>query len=130
MNPERYLHHSGADIETSLGDLPPPYHYDITSDKKVVKRKGKTYVQKAYEEVSARDGAECKRCQTTKSLTLDHIIPVSLLRQLLGMDVHNKYDDLENIEILCRRCNMFKQNQIDMTNPKTKPLLQKYLDLA
>lgn len=121
---------TGVDLEISLGDIPRPDHYDITDEKKAVKRKGKKYVEQAYKEVVERDGAKCKKCGATSALTLDHIVPVSLLRQLVGMDVHQKYDDIENMEILCRRCNLFKQNQLDMANPKTKPLLQKYLDLA
>lgn len=131
MDDTRYLHTSGYDPSKyePLAPLPNNAGYSIEG-MKVMKRKGKRYVEGAFAEVVARDGEKCRRCGKTEHLTLDHIIPVSLLRQLIGQDNESKYEDLENLEILCRRCNLFKANQVDMTNPKSKPLLLKYIEMA
>jgi len=48
-----------------------------------------------------RDGRVCKHCQTTKNLTLDHIIPVS----------KNGKDNLCNLQVLCKSCNSKKSNK-------------------
>jgi len=131
MDDTRHIHASGFDpsLYVPLAPLPNNAQYSIEGTK-VLKRKGKRYVESAFAEVAERDGRVCRRCARTDSLTLDHIIPVSLLRQLVGQDNESKYEDLENLEILCRRCNLFKANQVDMTNPKSKPLLLKYIELA
>jgi 5-methylcytosine-specific restriction endonuclease McrA len=125
----KYIQVKGFDLNM-LKHIPLPHLYNIEEGKKVVKRKSLKSVQIAYDGVVERDGAVCRRCGSVKDLTLDHIIPVSILRQIIGMDMHQKYDDLENLEILCRRCNLFKGNQIEMANPKAKILLKKYLEIA
>ncbi len=57
--------------------------------------------------------------------TVDHIIPVQLMRQLLQIDA--VYEDAENFRFLCKTCNQIKANQLDYQNPKTIFLLKKYL---
>jgi len=69
----------------------------------------------------------CQKCQAQDEPTLDHIIPIDLLRAL-GMDPEHMYDE-ENFQVLCRRCNHFKGRNLDHTNPKTKVLLRKYVDV-
>jgi len=71
----------------------------------------------------------CNKCQRTEDLTIDHIVPEYLLEQF-GIDVKRNYDP-DNLQVLSRRCGSFhsKGNRLDFTNPKTKPLLLKYLSL-
>lgn len=126
---------SGTLVEAlqPMDPLPPIETYAIEQDaagKKVTKIKGRRYIESAYAVVSARDGAVCRRCGKTDTLTLDHVVPVWLIGQMLGLLRSQCYDDHENLEILCRRCNVFKGGRLDFLNPKTKPLLQKYVDLA
>ena len=68
----------------------------------------------------------CEKCGSTLSPTLDHIIPLDLIRQF-GIDV-GKWWDKENVQLLCRRCNQFKGNRLDFADKRTKELLLKYLD--
>jgi 5-methylcytosine-specific restriction endonuclease McrA len=57
--------------------------------------------------------------------TVDHIIPVQMLRLFLQEDAI--WDDESNWQYMCRTCNQIKANQLDYRNPKTVPLLGKYL---
>lgn len=72
------------------------------------------------------ENSVCKRCGTKDNLTLDHIVPISYLENF-GLDVFAMIDE-ENFEILCRRCNQFKGDRLDFSNPKTKPLLLKFVN--
>jgi hypothetical protein len=49
-----------------------------------------------------RDGEFCKNCKTTENLHLDHIVPVSKGGQNI----------LENLQVLCKRCNSSKKDKI------------------
>lgn len=60
-------------------------------------------------------------------LTVDHIFPVSLLVRF-GL-TENSYKDRENMELICRNCNILKQDRFDFNNPKTVPLIKHYLEL-
>lgn len=78
---------------------------------------------------NGREGGVCQRCtHHVATLTVDHIIPVSIL---LPIDRTGElvYEDEENFEFLCRACNGFKGNNLDIFNPKTKTLLLKYANL-
>lgn len=46
---------------------------------------------------------ECRYCQSTEALTIDHIIP----KAVGGQDV------LENFQVLCRHCNSIKHNMTE-----------------
>lgn len=71
-------------------------------------------------------GDGCERCTTREMLTLDHIIPLALLQEF-GFP-KELFFDVENYQLLCRRCNMYKSRRLDFVNPRTKPLLLKYID--
>lgn len=71
--------------------------------------------------------AVCNRCRRSRELTTDHIIPQQLLAQM-GFEVERMWD-VQNMQILCRYCNVFKSNKLDFSNPLTKILLYKYLNL-
>lgn len=74
-------------------------------------------------------GEECSYCDVhgdAEKLTLDHIIPKKVL---LDMGLEDYYEDENNLEILCTRCNSRKASNLDFNNPKTIVLLEKYLAL-
>ncbi len=73
-----------------------------------------------------RDGKKCRRCPREEWLTLDHIVPLSLLRDM-GIDDLETYRDHDNFQLLCKPCNQFKSNRLDFSDPRTKQLLIKYL---
>lgn len=54
------------------------------------------------DQVFARDGRVCAGCGATSSLTIDHIRPVA----------HGGTDALENLRVLCRRCNSRKHAKV------------------
>ena len=47
------------------------------------------------DQVFSRDGGACLLCQSTESLSLDHVIPWS----------HGGSDSVDNLRLLCRSCN-------------------------
>lgn len=71
--------------------------------------------------------AVCEDCQReVMRLTVDHIIPLSILERLdEGHDI--AWNDEENFRLICGPCNSFKSGYIDITNPKTAHLLVKYM---
>jgi HNH endonuclease len=52
--------------------------------------------------VSVRDGGKCRVCGSAYDLQYDHIIPNSL---------GGSSDDVDNIQLLCGRCNRRKSNR-------------------
>jgi 5-methylcytosine-specific restriction endonuclease McrA len=46
---------------------------------------------------------QCKVCKTDKNLTIDHIIPIS----------KGGKSNIENLQILCAKCNQLKANIIN-----------------
>ena len=86
-----------------------------------MKTKKKT---KLYEWQQKAKTGQCERCGSTVNVTVDHIIPVSLLKEL-GVDM---YECDGNFQLLCRLCNTFKANRLDHLNPNTIPLLKKYVE--
>ena len=73
---------------------------------------------------NAQKGGVCTRCgQHYDCLTVDHIIPKGIL-EVISEDA--VYEDEENFELSCFACNRFKGMRIDLSNPKTKPLMLKY----
>lgn len=53
-------------------------------------------------EVFKRDGYKCVACKTDEKLEIEHKIPIS----------RGGTDDLENLETLCKSCNIAKSNRI------------------
>ena len=76
-----------------------------------------------------RNGGYCAhpKCSETKDLTADHIIPKQFL-ETLGFDEFARIDE-DNLQILCKRHNNEKGNRLDYTNPRTLPLLKKYVNM-
>lgn len=70
----------------------------------------------------------CEKCKVKLADTLDHVIARNLLK-CFGIDPERHYDE-DNFAALCKICNLTKSNMLDFTNPKTKPLLLKYIELV
>lgn len=70
---------------------------------------------------------KCRTCGKYAELTVDHIFPQSLLVQW-GLTEYT-YNDGENLELICRPCNVLKQGRFDFHNPKTIPLIEKYIGI-
>lgn len=76
-------------------------------------------------QLKCKEGTEkCAKCGETRRLTVDHIVPVSLLSQFMIFD-ENINAELElNFEILCHYCNQMKHAMIDPRNPKVYEILE------
>ena len=73
-----------------------------------------------------KQGGICASCTGMQTyLTVEHIIPVHLLQQMGLIDLI--YEDEENFELWCRGCNGIKGSRIDPLNPKSGPLMLKYV---
>ena len=70
---------------------------------------------------------KCEDCGRTEMLTLDHIIPLIILRDF-GFNP-KKFFDKENLRLICRPCNGIKSGRLDFSDPRTKKLLLKYLEM-
>ena len=90
-------------------------------------RKKHTKLWEWQERIKKGEG-ECAKCGGKIGLTIDHIVPQSLLQQF-GLD-DEIYEYELNFQILCRFCNQVKQNRMDFsTNPKTLSLLKYFVAL-
>jgi 5-methylcytosine-specific restriction endonuclease McrA len=74
--------------------------------------------------------AQCVKCGDKRLLSVDHIVPVSLIKQFL-IDSNSDYDAMYNMEdnfqILCKYCNAMKRDSIDVKNIKTFEVLEKVI---
>lgn len=93
---------------------------------KVGKSKSKL-IAIALEELLNRDGKKCFKCGRTEWLTIDHIVPVSILRDM-GVPEAETYADKENLRLLCKPCNSFKAGRLDFSDPRTKRVLMRVLE--
>lgn len=90
----------------------------------------KTKIARAQERLKERDGAKCAKCGSPNELTIDHIIPVSLLA-FFGIKVEHTYNLKKhghNLQLLCRACNSLKSNRVDWSDPRSLPIFQSYVD--
>lgn len=62
---------------------------------------------------------KCAYCGTTNNLTVDHILPKSFLIAL-GIDPNRR----ENTQVLCRKCNTTKGNEIRTNCERTQALVR------
>ena len=99
------------------------FEIEISDKKKVRLQKKEVFnLKRGWVE---RQEKKCVKCGARDNLGLDHIVPVDILEQF-GID--DKFIFMpENYQVLCRRCNLFKGNRMDFTNPKTKEILEKLL---
>ncbi len=74
-----------------------------------------------------KDGV-CQKCEFySKELHVDHIFPASLLHAW-GLKDEASFD-ADNLQLLCKSCGILKSNRFDFHNPKTIPLIEKYIEL-
>jgi len=99
---------------------------EIYADDRKVSRVKTRAAEGAWLKWARENIGKCSRCGSTRDLTVDHIIPSSIL-QSFGIDTAKVLID-ENFDLLCLRCNMFKANRLDFANPKTKPLLIRFIN--
>lgn len=66
----------------------------------------------------------CERCGSKDDLTVDHIIPLSILKSL-HLPIKSEQ---RNLQVLCGKCNKMKKNFLDTKHPKTLPLLEHYVN--
>lgn len=80
------------------------------------------YVRNKYRECQNED------CKSKDNLTIDHIVPVSYLKQLGFISIETlTMRQRKNLTILCGRCNNKKGDKIDLKNKKVKRLMVWYL---
>lgn len=48
-----------------------------------------------------KPGSKCEKCGSFKNLTVDHIIPIT----------KGGANDIKNVQVLCRTCNILKSNR-------------------
>lgn len=78
-----------------------------------------------------KEGTEkCANCGETQRLTVDHIVPVSLINQFMIFDERVNCDFEENFEILCYYCNRRKAANIDPRNPRVYQILEYIINKA
>lgn len=76
----------------------------------------------------AAQGGECEKCHRQVTiLTVDHIVPISIL-DMLDDTGQMKHEMEENFQLLCHPCNRFKSTRIDKTCPFTRSVLLKLLE--
>jgi len=92
-----------------------------------VGKKSTKVIALALEKIIERDGAKCVRCGKNEWLTVDHIIPWGFLQQM-GIERSETYRDFDNLQLMCKRCNGLKADRFDWADPRTKPLLLKYIE--
>lgn len=68
----------------------------------------------------------CEMCHKEAPLTVDHIFPSSLLAMWgLRKEIH---EDGENLQLICHACQILKNSRFDFNNPKTIPLIERYIN--
>lgn len=69
----------------------------------------------------------CEMCKQETTLTVDHIFPSSLL-VMWGL-IEEISKDGENLQLICKACQILKNSRFDFHNPKTIPLIEKYIGI-
>ena len=77
----------------------------------------------------AKLGGVCNKCgRTVAELTVDHIVPVSIL-DMLDDTGEMKWNREDNFQMLCYPCNRFKAGRIDKTDKKVLEILTELLKI-
>lgn len=79
-----------------------------------------------WQERAKKSDTGCEICGRMFYLTVDHIIPVSLLMNMNLMEECENWED--NFRIICGACNRTKGAFLDIRNPKTYRLLREAID--
>ena len=70
---------------------------------------------------------KCEKCGAFVILTVDHIFPADLLVRW-GIKEQG-WEDGENLQLICHKCQVLKGSNFDFHNPKTIPLIEKYIKI-
>lgn len=72
---------------------------------------------------------KCTKCGTKDDLSIDHIIPVRILKEMgfYSIETYNHKKHKRNLTLLCRPCNNKKGDTLDLTDTKIRKLLAWYL---
>jgi len=108
------------DLKKILQDLKEQNKLDILTKGKVLALK------QMWMDEQRHNKKLCEKCGKWDNLTLDHIIPVQMIKEM-GIEEDKKFMP-ENYRVLCRICNSFKGNRLDYSEKRTKELLIKYLE--
>lgn len=88
--------------ETVLGALnPPQVGTAIASNKRFQKHYPKRKMWAAVRDWLYSQSGHCVECDTLLNLQADHIVPIE--------EIGEEADRLENLQLLCRRCNVIKR---------------------
>lgn len=79
---------------------------------------------KIFRELMITDDIYCEICGIKEDLTLDHIIPCCILRDL---GITNFFEHKENLRIVCKYHNLLKKAKIDIEDSRTIPLLKMFI---
>lgn len=69
---------------------------------------------KRYAEIIEALGSRCQSCGTTKNLEIHHKIPLSIKR-LQFVSRYNSWKNIENLQLLCKRCHKHKHRKHKLT---------------
>lgn len=69
----------------------------------------------------------CEMCHYYGELTVDHIFPQSILSKW-GL-YEEISQDKENMQLICRKCQILKKDNFDFHDVRTIPLIEKYIEL-
>jgi 5-methylcytosine-specific restriction endonuclease McrA len=100
----------------------------VYKEEKIIMKANKYTKLYAWREKIKNKECKCVKCGRIYYLTIDHIIPESLL---LSLNLENeRYNWEENFEVVCGSCNARKGGKLDLSNPKTMPLLKEAIKRA
>lgn len=78
-----------------------------------------------------RDGGVCVKCGDRRHPTVEHIVPVHILRLFDTDGEENVAKNFAyNLEVLCHYCNSQKGGGVDLRNPKTYEVMEYMLNRA
>jgi 5-methylcytosine-specific restriction endonuclease McrA len=77
----------------------------------------------------SKEGGVCAQCGDTRLPTVDHIVPVSILK-MFELPSNPEYEWEDNLQVLCKYCNGRKSGRIDPKHPSTYTVLRKLLHEA
>lgn len=88
-----------------------------------------TWARKAkeYRENLIQPNSCCAWCGSTENLTLEHIIPRSILLKM-GYTPMETWELEKNLIVVCRPCNIEKHNTICLKLPETHKALSEIME--
>lgn len=68
----------------------------------------------------------CEICNKKQELTVDHIFPQSILSKW-GLNEEISFDK-ENMQLICKHCQIMKKDNFNFHDSRTIPLIEKYIN--